>query len=468
MEKLFKIKERGSNVRTEIMAGVTTFLTMAYIIFVNPSILSATGMDFGAVMLATCISAAIGTLIMGLYANIPFAQAPGMGLNAFFTFTIVFGLGYSWQAALAAVFISGILFIILTVTKLREAIVKAIPAFLKKAISGGIGLFIAYVGIKNAGLLSFTLDPGTWSESNDTIFGNASAIPSFGIASASSMLAVIGLVVTIVLVAKGIKGGLLISIAVTTAIGALMQYVFGWDVGIITPDFSNFAFPSLAPTFGQFVNGFTGEGGLFDLSSGIGVGILSIVTVLISLTLVDMFDTIGTLIGTASRAGMLDEDGELPDVGKALLADAVATAAGAVLGTSTVTTYVESSTGISEGGKTGLTSVTTALLFIGAIVFTPVLGIVPGAATAPVLIVVGVLMMASLKDLDWTDFDIAAPAFLTVAMMPFAYSISEGIGIGFISYVLIKLVKGKFRDVHPIMFVVALLFLARYVILNLP
>ena len=378
----FDLKRNHTNVRTEIVAGLTTFFTMAYIIFINPSILGDAGMDTGAVMLATCISAAIGTVLIGLLSNYPLAQAAGMGLNAFFAYTICGQFGYSWQAGLAAVFISGVLFIILTATNAREAIVNAIPLPLKKAISGGIGLFIAIVALKNTNLV-------VGSESTLVTLGNFS--------DPRVLLAVIGLIITIVLVVWNVKGGLFISIIISSIIAAIMQYGMGFSMGLPT-DFSSVGvFPSLAPTFGKFTEGF---GELLNLEQGAGVAIFSLISVLISLTMVDMFDTVGTLYGTAGKAGFLTKEGKLPNAGRAMLADAIATSTGSVLGTSTVTTFVESSAGISAGGRTGLTSVTTAVCFVLAIFLSPFLGFIPTEATSPVLVLVGVMMMGGVKDVD--------------------------------------------------------------------
>lgn len=442
----FDLKRNHTNVRTEVVAGLTTFFTMAYIIFINPSILGDAGMDSGAVMLATCISAAIGTLLIGLLSNYPLAQAAGMGLNAFFAYTICGQFGYSWQAGLAAVFISGVLFILLTATGAREAIVNAIPLPIKKAISGGIGLFIAIVALKNTSL----------------VVGSESTLVTLGdFSNPRVLLAVIGLVITIILVVWNVKGGLFISIVISSIIAAIMQYGMGFEMGLPeTISIGNF--PSLAPTFGKFTEGF---GELLNLEQGAGVAIFSLISVLISLTMVDMFDTVGTLYGTAGKAGFLTKEGKLPNASQALLADAIATSTGAVMGTSTVTTFVESSAGISAGGRTGLTSVTTAICFILAIFLSPFLGFIPTEATSPVLILVGVMMMGGVKDVDWSDMEIAIPAFLTIAMMPFAYSISEGIGFGCISYTLIKMVRGKFKEVHPVMYVIAALFVIRYILL---
>ncbi|CZT57561.1 Guanine/hypoxanthine permease PbuG [Eubacteriaceae bacterium CHKCI005] len=443
----FNFKGTGSNPKTEIVAGLTTFFTMAYIIFVNPPMLASTGMDQNAVLVATCLAAAIGTLLMALLSNYPFALASGMGLNAFFAYTICGQMGYSWQSALAAVFISGIIFIIITLTGLRTAIVNAIPLPLKKAISGGIGLFIAFIGLQNAGIVG-----------ND----DSTLVTMGNLGSPTTILAVIGLVITIAFVVWKVKGGLLLSILATSVVGAIMQYGFGMQVGM--PNVSEISFNlnlSLAPTFGQFINGFST---LFDASNGVGVLIFSIVSVLLSLTMVDMFDTIGTLVGAASKGNFLDKDGNLPNANKALLADAIATSAGAILGTSTVTTYVESSSGISEGGRTGLTGITTAACFVLAIFAMPLLGFVPTGATAPILIIVGVMMASSIKDIEWGDIEIAIPAFFTLLMMPMAYSIADGIAYGCISYTVIKIVRGQAKKVHPVMYIISILFLLRYVI----
>ncbi len=449
--------------RTEVIAGITTFVTMAYIIFVNPNILGSTGMDPGAVLVATCLAAALGTFIMGLLANYPFAQAPGMGLNAFFAYTICGSMGYSWQAALAAVFISGLVFILITLTGLRKSIVNVIPLYMKKAIAAGIGLFIAYIGIKNAGLLEFVADPGTWFDNG---FGvaviNSSIIPAFNFTSPTAILSIIGLIITAVLMLRKVKGSLLIGIVVTSIIGAIMQFGMNIQLGLSLPQ--GFSVASLAPTFGQFIYGF---GDLFDMSQGVGVFLFSLFSVLISLTMVDMFDSLGTFIGTAQKANLLDKDGNLPRVDKAFMADAIATSTGAILGTSTVTTYIESGAGISEGGRTGLTSVVTGILFILGIFLSPVLGIIPVAATAPILIIVGVLMMASVKDIEWDKFEVAIPAFLTVVCMPFAYSIADGIAAGFIMHVFMQVFAGKAKKVSPLLYVIALLFVVRYAIMML-
>ncbi len=445
MEQYFKLKENGTNVRTEVIAGITTFFTMAYFIFVNQGILADAGMDPTSVMIATCIAAAVGTALTGLLSNYPFAQAPGMGLNAFFAYTVCIGMGYSWKAALAAVFISGCIFIVITVTNLRTMIVNAIPMTLKRAIAAGIGLFIALIGMTNAGLLSNTT--GTIIALGD-------------LSAPTAILTVVSLLFLIVLLLKKVKGALFIGIIATSVVGAIFQFGLNTELGITAPNFDNMVFR--LDGFGAFVGGF---GELFTFSEGVGAGIVSVLTVFISLTTVDMFDTVGTLVGTAEKAGFLDKDGKLPRADKAMLADAVATVTGAVFGTSTVTTYVESTAGVSEGGRTGLTSMVVAGLFLVSIVLFPLIGLVPTAATAPVLIIVGVMMVSSLKNIEWGDLEEAIPAFMTVVMMPFAYSIADGIGLGFIFWCVVKLVTGKGAKVSPIMYGVALLFVLRYVVL---
>lgn len=441
MEKLFHLKQHGTSVKTEIVAGLTTFFTMAYIIFVNPTFLgsaSPAAMPDIAVMCATCLSAALGTWLIGWLTNYPLAQAPGMGLNAVFAYTLCGAMGLSYSAALAAVFLGGIFFILLTVTGARKAIIDAIPLGLKKAISAGIGFFIALIGFNNAGLLS--------SETG-TVIGMGS------LAEPTTLLALFGLILTIVLVVAKVPGALFVSIIGTSVVGCILQFVFKIPMGVSTPQ-------SWAPTldFTVFGAAFKGFGELFSAP------VASLISVLITLVLVDMFDTIGTLIGAANKAGYLDENGNLPKVERAMLADAVATSAGAVIGTSTVTTYVESTAGISAGGKTGLTSTVTGLCFLLSIFLSPILGFVPGAATAPILIVVGVMMASALRDIDWTDISVAIPAFLTVICMPLFYSITDGLAFGFISYVIVKLATRKVKDIHPLMYVIVALFLVKYVL----
>lgn len=460
MEKFFKLKENGTNVKTEVVAGITTFLTMAYILFVNPSMLAITGMDKGAVFVATILASAIGTLVMGLVANVPFAQAPGMGLNALFTFTVVLGLGFTWQQALAMVFICGVINIIITTTKIRKMIIQAIPLSLQYAISGGIGLFIAYLGIKQAHLINFTgevadriSDTGSSAIFTDIL----PAITNFK--DPVAIVAVIGLVLTIVLMLLNVKGAILIGIITTTVIG-----MFNGVTQV--PDFStmNFSVPSLAPTF--FKLDFVG---LFSDPSKI----LLVFTTIFAFSLSDTFDTIGTFLGTGRKAGIFDENdeklfndgnGSKSKLERALFADAIATSTGALLGTSNTTTYVESAAGIGQGGRTGLTSVTVAGLFLVSLFFAPIMGMVPEAATAPALIVVGVLMAESLKNIEWDKFDIAVPAFLVISFMPFTYSITNGIAIGFIGYCMVKIVKKQAKEVHPIMYAVSLLFILNFII----
>lgn len=451
MDKFFGIKEAKSSVRTEILAGITTFFTMAYIIVVNPSILSATTSDpdkyWGPIFIATCLAAAIGTLMMGLYARIPFAQAPGMGLNAFFAFSVATVYGYN--GALAAVLISGIIFIIITVIGVRESIVLAIPHNLKMAISAGIGLFIAFVGMQNAGIVV----------NNDaTLVSFASFSLKQDAFPFAPLLALIGVVIIAILYFFKIKGSILIGIIACTLIGIPMgitKLPEAITTAHIADNFRGWTQLSL------FRLDF---GALMGDAAGVFAGVLTIITVVISFTLVDMFDTIGTLIGTAKQADLLDEKGNLPRMKQALMCDAVATTAGACMGTSTVTTYIESGSGISEGGRTGLTAVTTGVLFIVALILAPLAGIVPSAATAPALIVVGILMMASLKDINFKDMTEAVPAFLTMVMMPLTYSIATGIGIGLISYVLIKLGTGKIKDLHIVTIIIAALFVIKFIL----
>jgi len=445
LESYFKLSENNTNVRTEVMAGITTFITMAYILIVNPSILHIAKMDFQSVFVATCIAAAIGTLIMGLYANLPFAQAPGMGLNAFFTYSVVIGMHYTWQEALAAVFISGLLFIAITLTSVREKIVDALPQNLKLAISGGIGLFIALIGLKGGGI----------------VVSNPDTLLAFGkFVEPGPLLTIIGIAITAILMARKVKGSILIGILATTIIG----FPLGVTKSIVGNIFSTNI--SIAPTFMKM-----DFSGLLTHTSGniAGAGLMgafiSIIMVVLTFSLVDLFDTIGTLVGTAQKANMLDKDGKVKNMSKALLSDAVATTVGAVLGTSTVVTYVESTAGISEGGRTGLTSVVTGLLFLLSLFFGNLVGIVPSQATAPALIIVGVLMMGSVTKIDFTDFTEALPAFFTIAIMPFTYSIANGIAAGLIFYPIVKIATGRHKEVHPIVYVLAILFIIRFVIL---
>lgn len=435
MEKFFKLKEHNTNVKTEVIAGVTTFFAMAYIIFVNPNYLSQAGMDFTAVMVATCLSAAIGTFLTAFLANVPFAQAPGMGLNAFFTYTLCFSMGYTWQQGLAIVLISGILFLIVTVTPLRGMIIASIPAPLKNAISVGIGLFICFIGMLNAGIVQcFGPENGSYTDMGAITKGGA-------------LLALIGLLITGILIVYKVKAAIFIGIIITTIIGIPMG-ITTMPETITMSHIGNISMTAFQLDFGGVLS----------------VGVLPLITAVMSFFIVDCFDTVGTLLGTAGNAGMLDKDGNLPGGDRALIADALATCVGACLGTSTVTTFVESSTGIQEGGRTGLSSVVTGLLFLLAILLAPVAGIVPSAATAPALIIVGVYMIMGVTKIDWTDFEVALPCFLTIVMMPFAYSISDGIGFGFISYTVIKVCRGKFKEVPFLIYILSAVFIAMYIL----
>lgn len=443
MDKFFKISERGSTVRAEIIGGITTFFAMAYIIFVNPGLLSQTGMEFNAVLLATCLSAALGTFLTAMLANVPFAQAPGMGLNAFFTYTICFGMGYTWQQGLAIVLLSGILFLIIAVSPVRSMIIRSIPSFLKNAISAGIGLFIAFIGLLNVGLISFgggvpALQFSLAQEDGSKLMNSA------------GILAIIGLLITAILLAYKVKGAIFIGIIITTIIGIPMGQT------VYTPQ--NFSFSIIGETFGKL--SFTGL-------TAVDGGVVALITAIISFALVDCFDTVGTLIGTATNAGMTDKNGNLPGGDRALIADAIATCCGAVIGTSTVTTFVESSTGIAEGARTGLSAIVVSVLFLLSCFAAPVAHIVPQAATAPALIIVGVLMLKGATEVNWNDFEEACPAFLVIAMMPFAYSISDGIGFGFISYSIIKIARGKAKEVPVLVYIISALFILKYILGNM-
>lgn len=475
MEKFFQLKKNNTNVPTEIMAGVTTFFAMSYILFVNPTILSAAGMPFQAVFLATIIASIIGTLVMGLFANVPYAQAPGMGLNAFFTFTVVFGLGYSWQEALAMVFICGLINVFITVTNIRKMIIHAIPESLQHAIGGGIGIFVAYVGIKNAGFLSFSADQSAITSSvvdngqvtNVTI--NGGIVPELAnFNNAPILLAVIGLVLTSILVVKNVRGAILIGIVVTTIIGILMGVV---DLGTIDWEQNSLgnSINELGTTFGAAF-GAEGMQSLFSDSSKIPQVLMTI----IAFSLSDTFDTIGTFIGTGRRTGIFSKEDEeaLEDgrgfktkMDKALFADAIATSIGAIFGTSNTTTYVESAAGIGAGGRTGLTSVVVAALFALSSLLSPLIAIVPAQATAPALILVGVMMMASFADINWLDMEEALPAFFASIFMGLAYSISYGIAAGFIFYTIMKVIKGKTNEISIALWVVDILFILNFVIL---
>lgn len=428
MENYFKLRENGTTFKTEILAGITTFMTMAYILVVNPGILSQAGMDFGAVFTATALSAALATMLTGLYAKLPFAQAPGMGLNAFFAFTIVKQMGYSWEFALTAVFLEGIIFILLTAFNVREAIVNSIPNNIKKSISVGIGLLIAFIGLDNAHVVIHPKDGGTI-----VALGN--------ITSGEALLAIIGILITGILLAKNIRGALLIGIVITTLIGIPM------GITKVPTSFLSMP-PSLSPIFLKFEwhNIFTPN----------------MFIALFTLLFMDMFDTVGTLVGVATKAKMLDENGNVPRVKEALFCDAIGTTLGACLGTSTVSTFVESASGVAEGGRTGLTAVSTATMFLIALFISPLFIMIPAPATAPSLILVGLFMMSPIKEIELEDFTEAIPAFLTIIMMPLSYSISDGIVFGVVSYIVIKTLTGKVKDVSLTTFIVGALFSSPY------
>ncbi len=469
MEKLFKLKEHGTDVRTEIMAGLTTFFAMSYILFVNPAILSQTGMPAQGVFLATIIGAIAGTLMMALYANLPYAQAPGMGLNAFFTYTVVFSLGYSWQQGLAMVFLCGVISLTITLTKVRKMIIESIPASLKSAISAGIGVFLAYVGIKNAGFIQFAIDPGKYTATGSlkgakaSITANSAATPSLvHFDNPAVILALIGLAITIIFIVKGMKGGVIISIALTTLVGIFMGVV---DLGSISWETTNLgaSFHDFKTLFGAAL-GSQGLGALFSDPSRL-PGVLMAI---LAFSLTDIFDTIGTLVGTGEKVGIISATGDSKDsaaLDRALYSDLVATTFGAVAGTSNVTTYVESAAGIEAGGRTGLTALVVAVLFAISSFFSPLVSIVPTQATAPILIIVGVMMLSNLKNIKWADLDEAIPAFFTSIFMGFTYSITYGIAAGFITYTLVKVFKGQVKEIPVVMWVLDALFVLNFIFL---
>ena len=431
VQKTFGLDPAKHSIRTEIIAGITTFLTMAYILAVNPSIFSALasqGMPTDAVFTATALAAIVGCLVMSIYAKKPFGLAPGMGLNAFFVFTVCLGMGHTWQMALTAIFLEGILFILLTVTNVRKLIVDAIPLSLKRAIGAGIGLYIAFIGLKSAGII-------VSSEATSVTLGSFS--------EPTAILAIIGLILTSVLVTLKVRGGMLIGIIITTLIGIPMG-VTNYSGIVSTP-------PSIAPIFCQF-----------EWAHIFSWDMLAIV---FTFLFIDMFDTIGTVVGVSVKSGMVDEKGNVDGINKVLMADAVATVAGAAFGTSTTTTYIESASGVSEGGRTGLTSFTIALCFAIALLFSPLFLAIPGAATGPVLFIVGVMMATPVKEIDWEDYSEAIPAFVTMLLMPLAYSISDGIMLGLISYVFLNTLTGKVKKVSVMMWILAILFILRYVLI---
>lgn len=436
LERFFKLSEHHTDPKTEAIAGLTTFMTMAYILAVNPAILSTTGMDSGAVVTATALASIIATLTMGLYANFPFALAPGMGLNAFFAYTVVQAMGYSWQFALTAVFLEGIIFMVLTLFNVREAIFNSIPVNLKHAVSVGIGLFIAFIGLVNAGII----ESGKFHVGNGRLEG---LIVQLGdVTAPAPVVALLGILFTGFLLARNVKGALLLGIVFATILGGFLGLThLPADGNLVSLP------PSLAPTFLQF-----------DFSQ---IFTADMMLVLFTFLFVDMFDTVGTLAGVAAKTGMMDEEGKFPGVNRALFADALGTTVGAMLGTSTVTTYIESTSGIAEGGRTGLTAVFTAGFFLIALFFAPLIQLVPPAATAPALVLVGLFMMSAGWKIDWEDYTEAVPAFMTIIMMPLTYSISEGIIFGMLSFVGLKLLSGRFRDISPLAAVLALAFLAK-------
>ncbi|MCX6308775.1 MAG: NCS2 family permease [Bacteroidia bacterium] len=428
-EKFYQLKANGTTVKTEVLAGITTFLTMAYILAVNPNILAAAGMDKNALFTATAVASIVGTLAMALYAKLPFAQAPGMGMNAFFAFTVVLGMGYSWQFALTAILIEGVIFFIMNMLNIREAIVNAIPTTLKNAISAGIGLFIAFIGLQNSGIV---------------VNNDATLVQIGDITHGTALLALIGLVITAVLLIRKVKGALLIGILATAVIGIPM--------GITTFSGIMDVPPSPAPLFFKF-----------DFSKFFTFDML-IVT--FTFLFVDVFDTVGTLIGVCSKANMLDANGQIPNVKKAFYADAIGTTSGAIFGTSAVTTYVESAAGVSEGGRTGLTALVTAGCFVLALFFAPLFLSIPGAATAPILILVGLMMLSPIKDIDLDDYAESVPAFICIIAMPLMYSIAEGISLGLLSYVLLNMISGKFKKVSVAMYILAVLFVLNYIFIQ--
>lgn len=434
LERIFHLRENRTNVSTEVLAGFTTFVTLAYILFVNPSILKDAGMPVAATFAATCIASAFATLVMGLYANYPIAVAPGMGLNAFFTYTVVLGMGLPWQTALGAVFISGVVFFLLTVTKVREWIVDGVPQVLRLAIGVGIGLFIAFIGLRNAGIV-------VKSEATLVTLGNMK--------EPGVLVALAGLIITSFLITRRIKGALLLGILLTTVI-AVVSGVAPAPKGISSFLAVSNPFAALQSTAFKL-----------DIKGALSVGLISI---LFSFTFVDLFDNIGTLIGVSRKAGLLNEKGELPRIGKALFSDSLGTMFGALMGTSTVTSYIESAAGVSAGGRTGLTAVVVALLFIIAIIFAPLVGLIPPQATAPALIIVGVLMMGEIRSIKFDDFTEALPAFLTIIMMPLTFSIAQGLAFGFMSYTIVKLIAGRYQENNPVVYILTILFILHFIL----
>lgn len=446
LEKMFKLSENNTNVRTEVVGGITTFMTMAYILAVNPAILSASGMDATAILMATALAAFVGTVCMALLANYPFALAPGLGLNAYFAYTVCGAMGYSWQLALLAVFAEGIIFVILSVTNVREAIFNAIPLTLKKGVSVGIGLFVAFIGLQNGSVVV---------NSDATLVTIVNFREDFANVGICALLTLIGVIIISILYVKNVKGSILIGIVVTWILGIICQFA-GLYTGVsCLPQWSTFDLSAIGMTFGQ----------CFSEAAFANFKILDFVIIMFAFLFVDIFDTLGTLIGCADKANMLDENGKLPRIKQALLADSIATSVGAILGTSTTTTFVESSAGVSEGARTGLASIVTGLLFLVSIFLSPLFIAIPSFATAPALIFVGFLMITAIKGVDFSDLTEAIPAYLALIAMPILYSISEGIAVGVVSYVLINACTGKAKKVSPLMYVLAVLFVLKYLFL---
>ena len=452
LERVFKLRENNTNVKTEVMAGVTTFMTMAYILAVNPSILGDAGMDPTAVLIATCLASFIGSVCMALMANMPFVLSAGMGLNAYFAYTVVLGFGYSWQLALLAVFVEGLIFIVLSLTNVREAIFDSIPLALKHAVSVGIGLYIAFIGLQSAGVIV----------DSSTLVGLVNFRTNFSTAGISALLALIGTFITAVLYIRNVRGSILFGILLTWGLGILCQFI---GIYVPTPEAGYYSllptlgmtdFSKLGETFGQCFN--------VDFSS---VGIVNFIVVIFAFLFVDLFDTLGTVIGVSSKANMRDENGKLPRIRPVLMADAIGTTAGAVLGTSTVTTFVESASGVAAGGRTGLTALTSAVLFLVSTLFAPLFTAIPSFATTPALVFVGFLMFTNVTKIDLADSSLTetVPAYLCLLMMTLSYSIAEGISFGMISYVLLNVVCGKARNVKPLMYVLAVLFVCKYIFL---
>ena len=453
MNKFFKLEENHTTVKTEIMAGVTTFMTMAYILAVNPSILGDAGTDPTAVLIATCLASFIGSVFMAFMANMPFVLSAGMGLNAYFAYTVVLGFGYPWQVALLAVFVEGLIFIVLSLTNVREAIFDSIPLALKHAVSVGIGLYIAFIGLQSAGVI---VDNGS------TLVGLVNFRENFSTSGISALLALIGTFITAVLYIKNVRGSILYGILLTWILGILCQFT---GIYVPTPEAGYY---SLLPTLGMTDFSKLGEtfGQCFNVDFS-GVGIFNFIVIIFSFLFVDLFDTLGTVIGVSSKAGMLDENGKLPRIRPVLMADAVATTAGAVLGTSTTTTFVESSAGVAAGGRTGLTALTSAVLFLVSTLFAPIFTAIPSFATTPALVFVGFLMFTNITKINLEDSSLTEtlPAYLCLLMMTLSYSIAEGISFGMISYVLLNLVCGKAKKINPLMYVLAVLFVLKYIFL---